>query len=232
MSSDTPADDSIDTQKQLQYWNSVEATDNGMLGGYSQISRIDLVGSKTFLAKLKLPTPPSPRRIVDCGAGIGRITKGLLTKLGENTIVDIVEPVKKFTDEITGGDEFKAERGMGRIGEVFNVGIEEWVPETGRYWIIWTQWCVGHLTDKALVEYLRRCATGLIPGGVILVKENLTGGEEDIFDEVDSSVTRSDTKFRALFKEANLKIIRTELQKGLPSHLGLYPIRIYALRPF
>jgi protein N-terminal methyltransferase len=65
----------------------------------------------------------------------------------------------------------------------------------------------------------------------IIVKENLsTGiGHKDIYDEEDSSVTRSDDKFRKLFKKAGLKIAATEQQRGMPKEL--YPVRIYALKP-
>jgi protein N-terminal methyltransferase len=76
-------------QKQLDYWNSVDATPNGlvarphaphetwsnkertsgMLGGFEHISRIDIQGSKNFFAKLKLDRSVTPLRVADCGAG-------------------------------------------------------------------------------------------------------------------------------------------------------------------
>ena len=52
---------------------------------------------------------------------------------------------------------------------------------------------------------------------------------EDIFDETDSSVTRTNEKFHKLFKEADVRCLKTELQRGFPK--GLYPVRLYALRP-
>jgi protein N-terminal methyltransferase len=54
---------------------------------------------------------------------------------------------------------------------------------------------------------------------------------KDIYDEdeQDSSVTRSDGKFRRLFKKAGLKIVATEQQRGMPKEL--FPVRIYALKP-
>lgn len=67
--------------------------------------------------------------------------------------------------------------------------------------------------------------------GWIIVKENMSTDADgkDIFDEVDSSVTRTDKKFRALFEESGLVIAKTELQNGFPKKL--YPVRLYALRP-
>jgi len=55
---------------------------------------------------------------------------------------------------------------------------------------VWTQWCVGHLTDRELVGYLERCKGCLRDGGVVVLKENLSTSGRDEFDEEDSSVTR------------------------------------------
>jgi len=223
-----PADAEIDTQKQLDYWNSVEATPNGMLGGYERISRIDIQGSKSFFAKLKLDRTP-PLRIADCGAGIGRVTKNFLSKINSEVVVDIVEPVKKFTDEIAKPENFAEEKAAGKIGEIVNVGLETWTPEEKAYWVIWNQWCVGHLTDVALTEYLKRCVAGIKEGGMIVVKENISNCPDDVYDEVDSSVTRTDNKFRAIFRDAGLKVVKTEVQRGMPP--CLFQVRSYALRP-
>jgi protein N-terminal methyltransferase len=244
-------DASINVSHSLDYWNGVSSDNNGMLGGYPQTTRIDLQGSSNFLTKLrrgrtqatKQPLPPL-ERVADCGAGIGRITKGLL--LGVSKRVDVVEPVKKFTDTLVeslesgerAGDDDNSS-GKGQVGDVINLGLQDWVPEPGAYDLIWNQWCVGHLTDAQLVVYLRRCMEGLVkPGDTeenrqawIVVKENISPNihHKDIYDEEDSSVTRSDEKFRKLFKEAGLKIVATEQQRGMPKEL--YPVRIYALKP-
>ncbi|KAF2132397.1 hypothetical protein P153DRAFT_285042 [Dothidotthia symphoricarpi CBS 119687] len=244
-------DASINVSQSLDYWNSVSSDVTGMLGGYPQTSRIDLQGSSNFLAKLrrgKTPAskqPPAPlERVADCGAGIGRITKGLL--LGVSRRVDVVEPVKKFTDELVqglGSGEWAGDGenrdGKGQVGDVINLGLQDWIPEPGAYDLIWNQWCVGHLTDAQLVTYLERCKAGLLQPSTgeetrkswIVVKENLSTDirHKDLYDEEDSSVTRSDETFRSLFKEARLKIVATELQRGMPKEL--YPVRIYALRP-
>jgi protein N-terminal methyltransferase len=244
-------DASINVAHSLDYWNSVSSDVNGMLGGYPQTSRIDLQGSSNFLTKLrrgrsqatKQPLPPL-ERVADCGAGIGRITKGLL--LGVSKRVDVVEPVKKFTDELVqglGNGEYagdgESKEGKAQVGQVINLGLQDWIPEPGAYDLIWNQWCVGHLTDAQLVIYLKRCKQGLKEAtegentsrSWIVVKENLSTDIHlnDIYDEEDSSVTRSDEKFRSLFQQAGLKIVATEQQKGMPKEL--FPVRIYALKP-
>ncbi|KAG9681437.1 hypothetical protein KCU81_g9669, partial [Aureobasidium melanogenum] len=229
-----PAPDSqIDTSAALTYWNSCDPSVTGMLGGFPQVSRIDLQQSTTFLAKLRRaskthPTTTPLSRIVDCGAGIGRITLGLLSKVA--TVTDIVEPVEKFTREISEGDDFKQLRDQGKIGTIYNVGLEAWEPEH-TYDIIWIQWCLGQCTDTQVNALFTRIQKHLSPGGWIVLKENLSNHQlgEDVYDETDSSVTRTDDKFRALFKEAGLKIVATELQRGFPK--DLYPVRIYAAQP-
>jgi protein N-terminal methyltransferase len=67
------------------YWSTIDPDVNGMLGGFPHISRVDLQGSKNFLAKLgvggrqrrdglrgqegKKETDGKVKRAVDCGAG-------------------------------------------------------------------------------------------------------------------------------------------------------------------
>ena len=222
-------DANISTSESLKYWNSISTTVDGMLGGYPEISRTDLKGSAIFFAKLRREQPSQSANIplqrgVDCGAGIGRITAGLLTALCE--VVDVVEPVEKFAQEVK--DQKMV--GSGSVGRVYVTGLEDWVPEA-QYDLIWNQWCLGHLTDKQLVTYLEKCKKAVTIDGWIIVKENMGTNihGEDVFDQQDSSVTRTDQKYRQLFKEADMRLIKTELQRGFPK--GLYPVRLYALKP-
>jgi protein N-terminal methyltransferase len=221
-----PPDSHIDTATALAYWSSTEPTVNGVLGGFPQVSRIDLQGSSNFLAKLRRASKTHPAtagklaRAADCGAGIGRITTGFLSNVAE--VVDVIEPVKEFTDVLKAGEA--------GVGEILNVGLEAWEP-SHTYDLIWNQWCVGQLTDAQFVAYLQRATAALGEGGWIVVKENLSNNHlgEDVYDETDSSVTRTDEKFRQLFKDANLKVVASELQRGMPK--GLYDVRSYALQP-
>ncbi len=83
--------------------------------------------------------------------------------------------------------------GKAGVGTIYNVGLEEWQPPAGgeAYDLIWTQWCVGHLTDSQLASYLQTCKRVVVPEtGLIVLKENISASGEDLFDEVDSTVTR------------------------------------------
>ena len=36
---------------------------------------------------------------------------------------------------------------MSRVGCFFSEGLQDFVPEVGRYDVIWCQWVLSHLTD-------------------------------------------------------------------------------------
>eukprot|EP00116_Pleurobrachia_bachei_P012332 sb/3472594/ len=77
------------------YWTTVPSTVDGMLGGYEHITHVDLAGSAEFLAKL-LPDPANRTLAIDCGAGIGRITKGLLLNCFER--VEMLDTCQEHLD--------------------------------------------------------------------------------------------------------------------------------------
>jgi hypothetical protein len=98
----------------LEYWASVPASNNGVLGGFGDgtLPRIDALTSRMFLLSLlprlstvtssikPLPTdPPSATplartRALDVGAGIGRVTSSVLIHLLDT--VEILEPAPHF----------------------------------------------------------------------------------------------------------------------------------------
>lgn len=231
----TAPDAQISPETSLAFWSSHPPTVDSMLGGYQQISHTDIRGSAAFYAKLIRQHPPtatsSPKIGADCGAGIGRITAGFLSKVCD--VVDIIEPVEAFAVEAR---KQKLEGG-GAVGEIVIKSLADWTPELGKYDLIWNQWCTLYLTDTQLVEYLIRCKGAVKqPDGWIVVKENTTKDEpdgspaNDIYDEDDSSVTRTNEKLLKVFAEAGLDVVAQETQKGFPKGLGLYPVRMYALR--
>lgn len=164
---------------------------------------------------------PSNLRALDCGAGIGRITKHLLVK--HFAKVDLVEQNKLFLQK---GEEYL--KGLDRVGNLYCCGLQNFVPENQAYDVIWCQWVLGHLTDDHLIDFFQRCLQGLKPNGLIVVKENLTSSGEVEKDEEDSSVTRPEEVLKMIFQKAGLEILREMKQQKMPD--GLYPVKMYALR--
>lgn len=262
------ADAHISAAQSLEYWNSVPPTVHGMLGGFPQVSTIDLKGSYAFfrkIQKLHPYTPPYPSdpgatvpsaivngdgidtkhlldkegqadgasmlaRGLDVGAGIGRVTAGFLSRICKT--IDIVEPIAAFASQVAA----QKMAGSGTVSDVSVIGLQDWTPKPGvKYDVIWAQWCLGHLTDAQLLEFLKKGKGCLRRDGWIVVKENMSTDTglwstvgKDVYDELDSSVTRCDATFRRCFQEAGVRVVRSELQRGLEK--GLLPVRFYALR--
>lgn len=211
------------------YWASIEPTVDGMLGGLSVINPDDIQGSKRFLNELfKMKPIPMRNRALDCGAGIGRVSKHLL--LPAFNTVDIVEQQKEFTDKIQ--QYFSDQTQLSnRLGVVYNEGLQDFVPDKGKYDVIWCQWVLGHLRDDDFVGFFKRCANGLDENGVIVIKENVTSNhcQAYLVDEHDSSVTRPLKDLKKLLTAAGLRIIKLiEERNFIP---GLLPIYIIACRP-
>lgn len=216
------------------YWSNVEATDDGVLGGFGKLSVFDSRDSKKFIrefvegkfgANNHLISPPKFKTNLacDCGAGIGRVSKVFLLDIFDK--VDLVEQNPNFLE--TAKKTYMGEL-ESRVDRYICEGLQTFNPEPKRYDIIWCQWVLGHLKNADLVDFFERCKKGLKDNGMIFVKENNCINEFDV-DDVDSSMTRSDELFKRIFKEANLKLVKEATQKNFPP--SLYPVKMYALQP-
>ncbi|GBP91092.1 Alpha N-terminal protein methyltransferase 1 [Eumeta japonica] len=139
-------------KKADDYWSHIPATLDGVLGGFGFISGIDIEGSKKFLKSIFcFENPPSPDVALDCGAGIGRVSKYLLMPIFGK--VDLVEQDKKFLKSVK---EFVGSDNENKLGSLYNVGLQQFTPDK-KYDVIWNQWVLGHLDDEDLISYLGRC---------------------------------------------------------------------------
>ncbi|KAI2554265.1 N-terminal Xaa-Pro-Lys N-methyltransferase 1 isoform X3 [Gorilla gorilla gorilla] len=94
MTSEVIEDEKQFYSKAKTYWKQIPPTVDGMLGGYGHISSIDINSSRKFLQRFlrEGPNKTGTSCALDCGAGIGRITKRLLLPLfREVDMVDITE---------------------------------------------------------------------------------------------------------------------------------------------
>ncbi|KAJ0181801.1 hypothetical protein K1T71_002523 [Dendrolimus kikuchii] len=214
---------SISYNKALEYWAEIPATLDGVLGGFGFISQIDIDGSKLFLKSiLSSKVSPGNQLAIDCGAGIGRITKDLL--IPHFDLVDAVEPDEKFINTIK---SFVGDNST-KIGMLYNLSLQEFAP-VKKYDVIWNQWVLGYLKNEDLVSYLIRCRNALNTNGVIVIKENVTSSGISETDDVDSSVTRSLKQYLRIFKESGLKRVKQCKQTNFPN--GIYPVYMFALIP-
>ncbi|XP_038881057.1 alpha N-terminal protein methyltransferase 1 isoform X2 [Benincasa hispida] len=213
------------------YWQGVEASVDGVLGGYGHVNDADILGSEVFLKSIlaeRFPFPGKDRPLValDCGSGIGRVTKNLLIRYFNE--VDLLEPVSHFLEAARGSlaPENNGASDLHKATNFFCMPLQEFTPDAGRYDVIWVQWCIGHLTDEDFISFFKRAKLGLKAGGIFILKENIARSGF-ILDKEDRSITRSDPYYKDLFNQCGLYPFKSRDQKGFPQEL--FPVKMYAL---
>jgi len=212
------------------YWQEVEASVDGVLGGYGRVNDADIKCSEAFLrtvfSELLVDGGKNHLVALDCGSGIGRVTKNLLIRYFNE--VDLLEPVSHFLEAAREGlasDGSTASDGH-RATNFYCTPLQDFTPEARRYDVIWIQWCIGHLTDDDFVSFFSRAKVGLKPGGFFILKENIARSGF-VLDNEDCSITRSDPYFKDLFRRCGLHLYRTKDQTGFPEEL--FAVKMYAL---
>ncbi|KAI9218458.1 alpha-N-methyltransferase NTM1 [Blastocladiella britannica] len=189
-----------------EYWASVDATVDGMLGGFSNLDDRDAQDSLLFMKDLIDAGVVKRGSACDCGAGIGRVTKSFLSTYF--TPVDLVEQDLHFINTAKADPALN----QGLVHRFIHCGLQSFDPEehgvkyTGT---VWCQWVLGHLTDDDLVAFFKRC---IAVSPVIGVKENVASGlnGETEIDRQDSSMTRSEAAWKKVFKRAGLKVVKEQ----------------------
>lgn len=144
---------------------------------------------------------------LDCGAGIGRVSKHLLLKnFNSVEMVDVTENFVKKATEYLGVDDAK------RVLKFHCSGLQSFYPEQNKYDVVWIQWVLGYLKDNDAVDFLKRCKASLKPNGICILKENVCVGEPEL-DELDASYTRPRKSYLNLIHKAGMFVIRDEKQR-------------------
>jgi protein N-terminal methyltransferase len=190
-----------------------------VLGGYGNLSAIDIPASFRFIFAFFKAHPEHNRdRVIDCGAGVGRIAKELLCQVYKR--VDIIDQCSKYVEkakEVLSGKN---------IGHFYAKGLQEFTFEE-KYDCVWIQWVISHLTESDAERFLISAKASLNPHGIIVLKEN-HAMEEFVVDKQDYSVTRTRNIFLKLFEKAGLQIVQEEMQPNWPKEL--LQVRMYILQ--
>uniref|UniRef100_A0A1I7X694 Alpha N-terminal protein methyltransferase 1 n=1 Tax=Heterorhabditis bacteriophora TaxID=37862 RepID=A0A1I7X694_HETBA len=104
MNSDTLLDSKDVYEKAEEYWSQASKDVDGMLGGFAHLHKPDIMLSKSFLTSLRTRNfLLNNDYALDCGAGIGRVTKHLLLPLFVKVdMEDVVEELILKSDEYVG----------------------------------------------------------------------------------------------------------------------------------
>lgn len=171
---------------------------------------------------IPLPKTDGPSVACECGAGIGRVTKGLLLDFCDRS--DLVESSERLlfaSPEYIGIDASKC--------RFFATELQEWDPPKKKYSILWIQWVLCYLTDEDIVKFLQRCGESLVDGGIIVMKENTCADVAFVLDVDDASATRSIPYWLDLIFKAGLKVTHHKMQDDFPD--DIYPVPMFALQP-
>jgi galactose mutarotase-like enzyme len=212
------------------YEENCSTTIDGVLGGIGHISDVDLNGSRDFLLKILKLSPLKDSKSKDdgktlaceCGAGIGRVTKGLLLDFADRC--DLVESSSRLLsaapDHVGDNQSHKC--------RFFCSVLQDWQPEVNKYSIIWIQWTLCYLTDYDIVQFLIRCSKSLVDGGWIILKENTCADEAFVVDVADASITRSLEYWLDLIAKSGLQLKHMTTQDDFPD--DIYPVPMLALQ--
>ena len=212
------------------YEDNCPPTIDGVLGGFGSLSDLDLATSRQFLHQLLALRPSlqlSAGVACECGAGIGRVTKGLLLNDADLGIrrCDLVESSSRL---LYAAPDYLGDALASKC-RFFCTGLQDWEPKAQYYSIVWIQWVLIYLTDDDAVAFLRRCGDALVPGGVIVLKENTCTDEDFVLDVDDASVTRATPYWKHLCRKAGLDVVYEEMQGEMPD--DMFPVSMIALSP-
>lgn len=203
--------------KSLTYWEKIPATVSGVLGGMDHVHDIDVSHSRAFIESLE---NRGTHYALDCGAGIGRVTKSLLSTMYDMT--DLLEPVPHMLEQAR-----RELEGL-PVGEFMQTSMQTASLPKNMYDLIVIQWCAIYLTDDDFVKFFAQCREALTPSGYIFFKENCFSDDYFLVDKDDNSLTRSDAHYKRLFDAAGVTVRKEQLQNKWPSNL--IEVKMYALR--
>eukprot|EP01036_Dinobryon_divergens_P043180 gene43180-57456_t len=96
---------------------------------------------------------------------------------------------------------------------------QDFAPAPNTYDVIWIQWVIGHIHDIDCMRFFERCAAGLKPNGVVILKDNTTEDWTFVVDKTDSSVSRAPAYITLLAKLSGLTLLLEARQKDFPTEL-------------
>uniref|UniRef100_A0A672ZW84 Methyltransferase like 11B n=1 Tax=Sphaeramia orbicularis TaxID=375764 RepID=A0A672ZW84_9TELE len=219
--------DCCNREKQFYYraqkfYEDVPASEEGMMGDFVEISNVDLEGSRQFLKRFG-PGKAGTHCALDCGSGIGRVSKGVLLPVFEKLeLADMMEHFLLHAHEEYLGED------ADRVETYYCFNLQEFTPPKNKYDVIWMQWVACHLTDKDLMNFLFRCRKSLRPNGVIILKDNMAR-QGCKLDPIDSSISRHLDIMKVIIAKAGLEILAVQHQEGFPEII--MPVWMIAMKP-
>ncbi|KAG6845326.1 hypothetical protein H0H87_010783 [Tephrocybe sp. NHM501043] len=190
-------------------------------------------------------------RALDVGAGVGRVTSDVLLHLVSDVV--LLEPVEHFVQQALANCRASASAEVSQARQrswkgladgsksvtILQGTLQDFDPMNPHRVTFLDR--IGYQPTRPLndidmgfdVIWCHHAALRDKENGrsLIVVKENICQDMEDgsactVFDEQDSSLTRSDMAWKNIFKQAGLELLMEKIQDGLPD--GLYVVKMLA----
>mmetsp|Transcript_69628 Transcript_69628/g.115673 ORF Transcript_69628/g.115673 Transcript_69628/m.115673 type:complete len:376 (-) Transcript_69628:144-1271(-) len=182
-------------------------------------SEDDIANSSRFLDRLIAERLEGVRiAALDAGAGVGRVARQVL--LPRCASVHLLEASPIWSARSRVYLRANVVHSQGYSASFTVARLETFVPEQGKYHLVWVQWVLQYLIDADVVRALHSLANGLAVGGLIVVKENRpyqTRHDPRMFqmDTPEGSashydILRPDAHHRVLFEQAGLVVFCCE----------------------
>ncbi len=226
MFNDQPENKELWYSKTKEFWEKSEPSISGILEGNDIVHNSDVKTSCELIEGLILTNKLNPGVVLDCGAGIGRVTSSVLANYFEK--VDLMEQDEKFVEKCR--ENFK---GNNKIRHIFQNSFQNFSFSDGKeqllYDVIWIQWCVENIDDDDLHEFLVKSRQSLKNNGLIIVKENIVA-KGRMFIQEDYSKVRSDIIFKEIFNKAGLKVMKHFHHPNWPKDLMKVSVFVLAVK--
>ena len=185
--------------------------EEAMIGDSGSVE--DVTHSQALLDAVRASRPQLQlNHALDCGAGIGRVTKHVLLRRCER--VTLLEPCSRWHKQAR---RYLGNKRAQRCSFVCE-RLEGFQPPRTSFDLIWVQWCLQYLVDAHVVQALQHLSAALTPHGVLVLKENRPMHNRDDEFTVDVpegahgryDITRPDAHHRWLFRCAGLIELSSE----------------------
>ncbi|XP_060721099.1 N-terminal Xaa-Pro-Lys N-methyltransferase 2 [Tachysurus vachellii] len=175
------------------------------------------------------PGKADTKQALDCGCGIGRVSKGVLFPVFETIeLLDMMEDFILHAHECYLGDYADC------VETYFLDSLQDFKPPLDRYDVIWMQWVAGcHLQKKVSVEPLSQRTKSLRPKGVIMAQHGTAPLDNMArqgcrLDPVDSSLIRHLDIMKSIILKPGLTILDIQKQEFFPDII--VPVRLIAMQ--
>lgn len=185
-------------------WEATSAEIKSVAGDFKGTHESDVEISCGLISDLIKENNLQTHRVIDCGAGIGRVTQYVLLNFFSN--IDILERDEKFIKYCR-----KNFANNKSIANIYHESLESF-KYSNNYDLIWIQWCVEELMDDDLTNFLIRSKNALNKNGLIVLKENIISDGRAFWQSIHQKI-RSPELFAKIIKDCDLEIIKYYVQK-------------------